>query len=80
MCLGLLFNEHLDYSITAKAVAQTAGRALGLLIAKTKTFGGLPFGTFSRLYDSTVFSMISFGASIWSTLEYSCINSVQHRA
>jgi len=34
--LGIVFNEHLDYSITAKTVAQSANRALGLLIAKCK--------------------------------------------
>jgi len=32
--LGLVLNEHLDFSITAKSVAQSANRALGLLIAK----------------------------------------------
>ena len=62
--LELLVHEHLDYNFTAKAATQTRSRALGLLIAKTKTFGGLPFGNFSRLYDSSVFSVISYGASL----------------
>ena len=68
--LGLLVHEHLDYNITAKAVAQSASHALGLLTAKTKTFGGLPFGTLSRLYDSTVFFVISYGASICIVLQF----------
>ena len=55
--LGLILQEHLDYSITAKAVAQSASRALGLLIAKAKAYGGFPFGTFTRLYDATVNSV-----------------------
>ena len=40
--LGLLFTEHLDYmyNIMAKTVAQSASRALGLLIAKCKQAGG----------------------------------------
>ena len=75
-----VYTTHLDYSITAKAVAQSASRALGLLIARAKACGAFPFGTFTRLYDSTVNSVISYGASIWSTREYSCINVVQHRA
>ena len=62
--LGLILQEHLDYSVTAKAVAQSASRALGLLIAKAKAYGGFPFGTFTRLYDSTVNWVISYGASI----------------
>ena len=32
--LGLTLTEHLDFDVTAKIVAQSAGRALGLLIAK----------------------------------------------
>ena len=78
--LGLILQEHLDFSITAKAVAQSASRALGLVIAKTKTYGGFPFGTYSKLYDSTVNFVISYGASIWGTREYSCVSAVQHRA
>jgi hypothetical protein len=32
--LGLTLNDFLDYKVTAKFVSHTAGRALGLLIAK----------------------------------------------
>ena len=32
--LGMTLTEHLDFNITATIVAQSAGRALGLLIAK----------------------------------------------
>lgn len=78
--LGLVLHEHLDFNVTAKSVAQSASRALGLVIAKTKAYGGFPFGTFSKLYDSTVSSVISYGASIWGTREYSCVSAVQHRA
>ena len=37
--LGLVLNEYLDYSVTAKYVAQSATRALGLLISKFKQTG-----------------------------------------
>ena len=74
------FKRAFDFNITAKAVAQSASRALGLLIAISNAYGGLPFGTFTRLYDSTVYSVISYGASIWGTREDSCTNAVQHRA
>jgi hypothetical protein len=40
--LGLLLTEHLDLNSTAIMVAQSAGRALGLLIAKYKNLGGFP--------------------------------------
>ena len=34
--LDLVLNEFLDYNITAKSVALSANRALGLVIAKCK--------------------------------------------
>lgn len=73
-------NEFLDISVTAKAVAQSASRALGLVIAKAKSYGGFPYGTFTKLYDSMVWSVINYGAAIWGTREFSCISAVQHRA
>ncbi len=47
--LGLIFSEFLDYNVTAKVVARSAGRALGLLIAKTKAYGGMPYECFTKL-------------------------------
>ena len=78
--LGLLLTEHLDFELTAKFVAQSASRALGLLISKCKLAGGLPFNVFSKLYDSVVYPVISYGASIWGNKSYSCINAVQNKA
>ena len=56
--LGLILHEHLDYNITAKAVAQSASRALGLLIAKAKANGGFPFGKRIDLRHSGMFSIL----------------------
>ncbi len=78
--LGLLLTEHLDYNITAKMVAQAASRALGLVIAKDKAHGGMPFDCFTKLYDSVVQSVINYGAAVWGTKEFSCISAVQNRA
>ena len=80
MYLGILLDEHLDFGATAKCVAQSAGRALGLLIAKCKSAGGLPYKVFTKLYDTTVWPIISYGAAIWGTKSFSCINAVESRA
>lgn len=58
--LGLVLNEYLDYSVTAKYVAQSATRALGLLISKFKQSGEMPFDVYKKLYDTTVWSVISY--------------------
>ena len=54
MYLGLLLHENLDFNITARTVAQSASRALGLLIAKSKALGGMPYKVFTKLYDTMV--------------------------
>ncbi len=46
--LGLILNEHLDYALMAKMVAKSAGRALGLLIAKCKASGGMPYDVYTK--------------------------------
>ena len=45
-----MLQEHLDYNITAKAVAQAAHRSLGILIAKDRAHGGMPVNIFKSLY------------------------------
>ncbi|CAC5407696.1 unnamed protein product [Mytilus coruscus] len=78
--LGLVLTEHLDYQIMAKHVATSANRALGLVISKYKSFGGLPFDSFTKLYDSIVWSTISYGAAVWGDRTFSCINLIQNKA
>ena len=78
--LGLLLTEQLDYAKMAKQVANSASRALGILITKFKTAGGLPFSTFTKLYNSTVLSVINYGASIWGCRRFSCVKAVQNHA
>ena len=78
--LGLVLNEYLNYSVTAKYVAQSATRALGLLISKFKQSGGMPFDVYKKLYYTTVWSVISYGAAVWGVKEYSVINTVQNKA
>ena len=41
--LGIVLTEHLDYIVSAICVAQSASRALGLLIAKCKLARGIPY-------------------------------------
>lgn len=43
MYLVTMLDEFLDYNVTSKYVAQSAGRAFGLLIAKLKNSDGLQF-------------------------------------
>ncbi len=75
--LGLVFSEFLDYGQMAKLVAQSAHRALGLLVTKCKSHGDMPFTCFSKLYDHLVQPIINFGAATWGHRNLACIGAVQ---
>ena len=62
--LGLIIDEFLDYNVTVKHISKHASRALGSIIAKSKSLGGLPFKCFSKLYDSLVLPILTYGAAI----------------
>ena len=78
--LGITLNEFLDFSATAKAVVQSASRALGLLIAKFKSMDGMPYDVYTKLYDTMVWPVINYGVSVWGIKSFSRINAVQNRA
>lgn len=77
--LGLMFDCFLDFKTTAKCVAKSANRALGLLIAKVKSLGGVSYKCYTKLYESMVMSIIRYGAAVWGHREYSEINAVHNR-
>ncbi len=68
--LGLMLNEYLDYNKIADYVAQSAHRALGLLIAKDSSQGGFSYDVFTKLYDSLVSSIIENGTAVWGHRSY----------
>jgi len=77
-CLQHVFFEHLfklysnDPSQRFRATlaldvkeANVVDQAVELLIAKYKAFGGMPYNDFTKLYDSTVWPVIAYVASVW---------------
>ena len=74
--LGVLFTKHLDYNLMTKMVAQSASRALGLLISKDKSFGGMPYDCFTKCYNATVQATIDYSAAVWGTKSVSCVNAI----
>ena len=56
ICLGLLLSEDMCYDKIAKHVCKVANRALGLVIAKCKVFGGFNFESYSKLIYMVLWS------------------------
>ena len=45
-----------------------------------KLIGDIPYEVFTKLYDSIVWPVIRYGASIWGQKSFQCITSVHNRA
>ena len=61
--LDITLTECLGLDVTAKIIAQSASRALDLLIAKYKNMDGMPYDVFTKLFDSMLWPIISYGYS-----------------
>lgn len=78
--LGMEHNEHLDYTATANALAESSSKALGSLIAKLFQNKGLRFTTYEHLFRNTVMPIMEYAAEIWGYKYYCKLETVVHRA
>ena len=78
--LGIIFDEYLTLEKCGKALSEFGGRALGFVISKFKQFKNVGYNTFTKLYDTGVNSIISYGASIWGYGNEKLGQAVQNRA
>ena len=58
-------NIYIIVLVIAKRIAEAASRALGLLIAKDKALGRMPYKGFSKCFDAIVQSTLNYGAPIY---------------
>ena len=77
--LGIIIDEHLDYSECTNMLSQAGTRALGALTHKHKQVG-LSYHTFTKLYNACVAPVILYSIAIWGMKEYTKINTVQIKA
>ena len=60
MIIHIILNEFLDFNLTAKIVATSANKALGLVMAKCKPIGGVSYDVFKKVFDSLVSPIIEY--------------------
>ena len=51
---------------TVQPLSASAGRALGALMTKFKHCGGFNFDVYSKLYNSLVDPVLTYGAGLWA--------------
>ncbi len=78
--LGIIINEHLCYEITTTTLAESAGKALGGVISKFKSFKIVGFQTFSKLYHSGIVPVMDYCAGVCGYRKHSSCSNIQNRA
>jgi hypothetical protein len=62
--LGLWFDEHMHMNKAVIELAKSASRALGALYGKFVSCGGITYSVFTKMYESTVESILFYGSRI----------------
>ena len=78
--LGCIINENLDFTVTAECLAESAERALGMLINKFFANKHMSFQTFTKLYNSCICSIMDYASGVWGNKYYSKSDTVQNKA
>ena len=65
--LGCVLHEHVDYSVTANMLANAASQALGAVMSKYYSAGGLPYSVFTKMYNVCIVPILDYCAGIWGT-------------
>ena len=78
--LGIIFDEFMSYDECSKTLSESAGRALGALISKFKCFRDTGYETFTKLLDSGVQPILTYGSSVWGLKIFKDIDRVTNRA
>ena len=78
--LGVILNEHMDFTVTATSLSSAASRALGLLRYKLKSLKECKYITFTKLYCSYICPILDYSSGVWGFKQFSCSEVLQNRA
>jgi len=78
--LGVQFDNNLSFIENSKILAESAGRALGAIIAKYKSNNSMCFSTYSKLFTSCVCPVSDYCAGVWGFNALEQADRIQARA
>ena len=78
--LGVIFDEHLNFKLCEKTLADAAGKALGGMIHKLKQIKYTNIGIFRKLYETCVIPIMDYNCSIWANYVCAYGDKIQLRA
>ena len=78
--LGLFFDEFLTFNYAVSILSKSAHRALSGVISKIQNIKDLPIKVFTKLYESCVLPILSYGSSVWGHDKFYELENVTKRA
>ena len=78
--LGCNINEFLNFTFTVDKQAESAGRALGAIIAKMIKNNGFPLKIFALLYNACVVSIMDYSSGVTGFQKYQSALNIHLRA
>ena len=78
--LGFYLHEFMDLNFNANQLSDSASRALGAINAKFKLLKNISFGAYSKVYHSSVASILDFASETWGYCKAKSADKVQIRA
>ncbi len=77
--MGVTLKDNLDFSSSAEVLTDTAGRALGAFIAKTKHLKDLGYKTYTILFETGVVPVLNYSSEIWGFKQVKYSGEIQSR-
>ena len=68
--LGIVLNEHLDYTETANALSASAGRAFSSLIVNLYNKLDLLYSSYTKVYENKLVPIMDYSSSVWGAKCY----------
>ena len=78
--LGVTFDEHLSFNEVCQELIDAGGRALGGIIVKFKQYKHKGFNCFTKLFETGVEPVCTYGSGIWGCDKFLLGQKIQLRA
>ena len=79
--LGITLGCHLENEYITDQLTKAASRALGSLISKTRSVYDLDYGSYTKLYNTCITSILDYRSAAWNVgHDHTKIDAVQNRA
>ena len=63
--LGIILNEYIDYTETANALNESAGRAFSSLIVNLYNKMDLLYSSYTKVYECNLVPIMDYSSSVW---------------